>query len=927
MTKLHITLLPEEVFFRLLPFLDLPDQHSLLLTCRSLFYKVVPALYRSPFRLLLAYNGKTSPHPLSPTSTSSPSTFPPIASASASYSYSSIPSYSTASDPSSLIPTSSTLYSTIRTTITPATATLTTVRVARSNSSINSNSSSHGAGNGIGSGAGGSGNSMRHSSRRHTSNPNSLRKASASSVSSTSTSSTSSSSTHTAATALTTAASSYSPPSARPTGTSGPFPAAIATATASTSAPTSATPRSVRPSSLHQRSLSDHPKGFNPSSIGTSHSDTTTAHSKARLSIITHHNQQQQSSSTRSMGTATTMALTPQRDGWKLKKMSQLLQLLIACTSIQARLPALRYPGYGQQWIRPPCKLDYLLYYTDQQEGGEIMVQCFHLLFADLIQCRWENEARGLGVPLGPPDKEAYKVLYQIQREFMAHHPAGIRTLSVSAVHTIDHAITLAPQLGRVSRLELTDLELEFKVEKVVDFIKSHRMVFGPVLKELSLKKTQTEGETRGDSGANSPGSRGAGGGYQASISAASMFSFGSASSPISSTPTFPPQPTSVGIIAATGGGGGGGGGVPSSSTSPPVALIQSLVNFPRSAATSSMASSVMSVVEAIKGLERLDATNWDDCVLYLDRLPSPSLKRLWLSPNTPSSTSPNYTQAEQQLMGLAEQLKKWRQLEEIKMPIRKGNVFAWAASEKRAALICAPILAGSRTKRLPEMRQIHLEGPTLDVVDSVRDAAFAFQTTLEDLEARSRVRVWHPTTIEWGWRMPRLTRLTLEGEISLYFSLDALNRCPALEELTLATSMRHQHHHYRQDQPPLSPLPHLARGTNPGGDLLLFIRSQEIRSIASLKNLQRLSLHGAWQVPDRVLRRIADHCLKLKELRLDQTVGTTIGGVLLGVENMERLEKLELRLDVVDLSLVRIVARKLAFLSSIQLTSLRTID
>ncbi|KAG0292137.1 hypothetical protein BGZ96_004480 [Linnemannia gamsii] len=554
------------------------------------------------------------------------------------------------------------------------------------------------------------------------------------------------------------------------------------------------------------------------------------------------------------------------------------------------------------------------------------MIQCFHLLFADLVQCRWEDEARGLGVPLGPPDKEAYKVLYQIQREFMAHNPAGIRTLSVSVVHTIGHAITLAPQLGRVSRLELTDLEVEFKAEQVVDFIKSHRMVFGPILKEISLKKKRPEAAVCRGSGTNSPGAtRGAGGGYhQGSISAASLFSFGSAGSPISSTATFPPHPAHGGFITAP-----TGGGAASPPSSAPAALIQSLINFPRSTVTSSLASPnpVMTVVEAIKGLERLDATNWDDCVLYLDRLPSASLKRLWLSPNTPPSTSPDYAHAEQQLVGLAEQLKQWRQLEEIKMPIRKGNVFSWAANEKRSALICAPILAGSRTKRLPKLRQIHLEGPTLDVVDSVRDAAYAFQTTLEDLEARSRVRVWHPTTIEWGWRMPRLTRLTLEGEISLYFSLDALNRCPALEELTLATSMRHQHHYYQQDEPPLSPLPHLARGANPGGDLLLFIRSQEIRSIASLKNLQRLTLHGAWQVSDRVIRRIADQCLKLKELKLDQTVGTTIGGVLLGVENMLRLERLELRLDVVDLSLVHVVARKLAFLSSIELTSLRTVD
>ncbi|KAF9101946.1 hypothetical protein BGX29_005110 [Mortierella sp. GBA35] len=606
--------------------------------------------------------------------------------------------------------------------------------------------------------------------------------------------------------------------------------------------------------------------------------------------------------------------------------MSRLLQLLIACTSIQARLPALRYPGYGQQWIRPPCRVDYLLYYTDQQEGGEIMIQCFHLLFADLVQCRWEDEDRGLGVPLGPPDKEAYRVLYQIQKEFMAHHPAGIRTLSVSAVHTIDRAVTLAPQLGMVTRLELTDLELEFPVEKVVDFIKSHRMVFGPVLKEISLKKKRPDGATVSTGG-------GVGGGGSAvstrdppgSISAASLFSFGSAGFPISSTATFPPHPTPAGILAATGGGVGG-----VSLPSPPAALIQSLINFPRSATLTTVAvpNPILTIVEAIKGLERMDATGWDDCILYLDRLPSTNLKRLWLSPNVPSSASPDYSLAEAQLIGLAEQLKQWRQLEELKTPIRKGNAFAWAANEKRLAMICAPILAGSRTKRLPNMRQIHIEGSTLDVVDNVRDAAFAFQATLEDLEARSRVRVWHPTTIEWGWRMPRLTRLVLEGEISLYFSLDALNRCPALEELTLATSMNHKQypHHYRQpSSPPLSPLlPHIVRGPNPGADLLLFIRSQEIRSISSLRNLQRLSLSGAWQLPDRVLRRIADQCRRLKSLRLDQTVGTTIGGVLLGVENMHRLEHLELRLDVVDLALVRVVARKLVFLSAIQLTSLR---
>ncbi|KAF9927566.1 hypothetical protein FBU30_003073 [Linnemannia zychae] len=898
---MHITLLPQAVFFHLLPFLDLPDHHSLLLTCRYIFYKVVPVLYRSPFRLLLAYDGKISPQSLpthypTPPSTATAATFSPPP-----YSPSSLSPYSSASDPSSLIPVSSTLYSTTRTTFTPATATLTTVKLARSNSSIDSNHSNHSIGGGNGT-VGGSG-SLRHSARRHTSNPHSLRKASASSVSSASTSSTSSSSTYTAATAFTTAASSYSPPSARPIGTA---------SSVSASSPI----RSVHGSSLHQRSLSDHPKEFSSSSAGTSPSNTTIGHHhhpKAHLSIITHQQQQQQSFYHGTSATAggTTAPLMSQCDGWKLKRMSRLLQLLIACTSIQARLPALRYPGYGQQWIRSPCMVDYLLFYTDQQQGGEIMIQCFHLLFADLVHCRWEDEARGLGVPISPPDNEAYKVLYQIQREFVAHHPAKIRTLSVSVAHTIDHAITLAPQLGKVTRLELTDLELEFKVDQVVDFIKSHRMVFGPILKDITLKKKRIEAPV--NKGPSSPESLR--GGYQSSL-----FSFGSTGSPVSSTATFPPHPAPTGYSSAT---------ENSLSTSPPAALIQSLIKFPRSTITHSMPNPIITILESIKGLEHLDATDWDECILYLDQLPSSNLKRLWLNSTLPPPTSPSYALAEQQLVTLSDKLKQWRQLEEVKLPIRSNNVFAWAADEKRSALISSPILAGSRTKRLPNMRVIHLEGPTLDIVDGVRDAAFAFQSTLRDLEARSKVRVWHPTIIEWEWKMPRLTRLTLEGEISLYFSLDALSRCPALEELTLATSIRYpqQPHLSRQEHPPLSPLPHLARGENPGGDLLLFIRSQEIRSIASLKNLRRLSLHGAWQLPDRVLRRIADQCLKLKELTLDRTVGMTIGGVLLGVENMHRLEKLDLRLDIVDLALVRVVTRKLAFLTSVKLTSPRAVD
>jgi len=64
-----------------------------------------------------------------------------------------------------------------------------------------------------------------------------------------------------------------------------------------------------------------------------------------------------------------------------------------------------------------------------------------------------------------------------------------------------------------------------------------------------------------------------------------------------------------------------------------------------------------------------------------------------------------------------------------------------------------------------------------------------------------------------------------------------------------------------------------------------------------------------------------------MRELQLDQVVGISTGGLLLAVENMKRLERLELRLSVLDLHLVRVVAQDMPLLSHLQLTSLQKDD
>ncbi|ORZ06545.1 hypothetical protein BCR41DRAFT_360833 [Lobosporangium transversale] len=712
--------------------------------------------------------------------------------------------------------------------------------------------------------------------------------------------------------------------------------------------------------------------------------------------------------------------ISPELQQLRLCKMTRLLQLLIACTSVQARLPALRYPGYGQQWIRPPCKIDYLKYFSDYQGAGEMMIQCFHLLFADLIPAQSDdsdydssngggnnnrgghdeeerknqggygssNSSSSSSSSKHTRNQEAYMVLFQILREFMSHNAEQIQTLSVSAVYTIEHATALVPQLASVTRLEITDLEKtsqDVRVDLVVDFIKSHRMLFGPILKDIVLVEKHALGSIV-------PGT----------LSASTFMAIPS----LSSTSSSPALASTFASIATT-------ISAPSSPSSPisPASSLGSVftaysaaVRIPTSVNSNlGQNNNTLAIIDAFKGLEKIDATGWANCILYLDHiLPAPittgsppnrsilaaaapgapmvttgavttaststatSLKRLWLSYYFPASES-----VDSKVARLGDILTRCRSLTEVRLPIRRGDVFAWATQEKKTALICAPILKSSTAKHLPPMKRIHIQGPSLELMDCLHDASFAFQDTLEDLEASSRLRIWQPTTLEWDWTMKRLRRLKLEGEICLYFCLESLVRCPALEELELVLTPKtgsravarqdvrgstgylqqhrqqqyqHQHQHQHQHRYLVWPgtnshhggdraegevegggAGHFWAQQDPGKNLLLFIRSREMYRISSLPHLKSLALVGPFQVPDLALRHIANKCKRLQDLTLDQTVGITIGGLLLAVEDMRRLENLDLSLDVVDLKLVTVAARqKLHHLKSISLTSLR---
>ncbi|KAG0338167.1 hypothetical protein BG000_004441 [Podila horticola] len=667
---MHITHVPHECIRHILRFLDPPDQHSLLLTCRVLFLKVVPGLYRSPFQAILTFDGWH---------------IDPIKAASPSYSYSS-------SHPRA---TTSITAAAIASRCNPSLLTSST-----SNSSLSSSPST-----------------SPSTSPSLSSSPTSLNTA------------------HTPPTAINTNykvdvahIKQYTPHSVNM--------ASSSQNNNNIDIPPRYPPR--RSSSLHHRSYSE--SHTIPHSISTARDSDDTPHCATTASTL---------------------------DQLKWSKMARLLQLLIACTDVQARLPALRYPGYGQQWIRPPCKVDYLRHYIDHQNFAAIVL-CFPYLFADKSSSCLLLATDPCTVP---QDSDVFKVMFLIQRAM------GLLV------------VPMIPQLARVTRLELTDLDQDFDLEPILDFVKSHRMLVGPILKDTRLVGR-----------------------------------------------SFTPSRLDTLVSTYT---------------------KNSRLN----------ADKVRTILGAIRDLEKVDGQAWTPTAALLD------FKDVVVSDNN---------------------LK-------IKIPVRHGDLYRWAYIAKKSALICAPILPNTRTKRLPRMHRIHLCGATVELLDTIGDVAFAFQDTLQDLEAHSWLRVWQPATLEFDWTMSRLTRLVLDGELSLHFSLDSLAWCPMLEHLSLSTD------------PSLEP----------GAHLLLYIRSREMHKVACLKRLRRLVLRGAWPVSDVALRRIADRCKRLSSLVMDHTTETSIGGVLLAVERMYKLESLSLRLDVEDLYLVKVVVRKLVFLRLMQLTSL----
>ncbi|KAF9950493.1 hypothetical protein BGZ72_007865 [Mortierella alpina] len=208
------------------------------------------------------------------------------------------------------------------------------------------------------------------------------------------------------------------------------------------------------------------------------------------------------------------------------------------------------------------------------------------------------------------------------------------------------------------------------------------------------------------------------------------------------------------------------------------------------------LGSRLIELVEAMgERLEVLDAQFWPDAVLFLDRIPTRNLRRLWLhTQKDPAAFFPESG-------NLATFLSYCPALEDIRIYTRCRDVLsAWrpeqqvkdgwaqAPQEKVASQTWD---RGHRQYGMTKLKRIDLAGSTQDVISVMNEAAELFDSTLEAMTIRS----WFdgktaPTPLSWsGMTLARLSELDLAGEVAWTFNYPCLLNCPRLSRIRLAFS------------------------------------------------------------------------------------------------------------------------------------------
>ncbi|KAG0210436.1 hypothetical protein BGX28_009345, partial [Mortierella sp. GBA30] len=219
------------------------------------------------------------------------------------------------------------------------------------------------------------------------------------------------------------------------------------------------------------------------------------------------------------------------------------------------------------------------------------------------------------------------------------------------------------------------------------------------------------------------------------------------------------------------------------------------------------LARHLFELVEAMgDNLEVLEVEFWVEAVLYLDRIPTRRLRRLWL--HIQKDPAPFFSQGGD----LASFLSQCRNLEEIRMYSRNRDMLkVWRPEERMVqqqqySRTCTnrqsvgvdfgrdtegrPLLL-PHAQEMTKLKRINLAGSTLDMTLICNEAAELFASNLETMTIRS----WFDgkivtTPLSWtGSTLAQLTDLDLEGGVTWTFDYSSLLNCPRLSRLRLAFS------------------------------------------------------------------------------------------------------------------------------------------
>lgn len=275
-----------------------------------------------------------------------------------------------------------------------------------------------------------------------------------------------------------------------------------------------------------------------------------------------------------------------------------------------------------------------------------------------------------------------------------------------------------------------------------------------------------------------------------------------------------------------------------------------------REAARHVEAREVARHVEAVGGqVQVVDVTGWIEGVQFLSMFPSDACKSLLLRQTVPPRL--------EMPRGLPATVQRFHKLEKLRFPAVDAALFAWAATAEEESV---------KSRALPPLASLDLHGADDHLIPALCDATNAFRATIREIKGLSSFGQSSGRVLEWGWELPRLTQLDLEGTVAVRFNLLALQHCPALRVLRLNIG--------RQIPDTWDPQ----------------VKARELAECLVQTQVTSLELSGYWDVSDADLTReetMLQVLRRLTRLNLMWCRGPTIEAYKFLIREMKMLKRL----------------------------------